>query len=87
MRYIEKHTTMTSADFSRLALLLAFRNITIRQVRCLLYTSAEKYLNQVVDAGENFIKNSGYKLYTTGDTPYRSLFNSCLLYTSHIMYL
>ena len=25
MRYIEKHTTMTSADFSRLALLLAFR--------------------------------------------------------------
>ena len=38
--------------------------------------NAEKYLNQVVDAGENFIKNSGYKLYTTGDTPYRSLFNS-----------
>ena len=39
MRYIEKHTTMTSADFSRLALLLAFRNITIRQVR---ETSSDK---------------------------------------------
>ncbi len=40
--------------------------------------NAEKYLNQVVDAGENFI-NSGYKLYTTGDTPYRSLFNGLML--------
>ena len=39
MRYIEKHTTMTSADFSRLALLLAFRNIAIRQVR---ETSSDK---------------------------------------------
>mgnify|MGYP002773666460 FL=1 len=37
---------------------------------------AEKYLKLAAEAGENFIKNSGYKLYTTGDTPYRSLFNS-----------
>lgn len=38
--------------------------------------NAEKYLNQVVEAGEDFIKNSGYELYSTGTTPYRSLFNS-----------
>ena len=44
MRYIEKHTTMTSADFSRLALLLAFRNIAIRQVR---ETSSERALKKV----------------------------------------
>ena len=39
MRYIEKHTTMTYADFSRLALLLEFRNIAVRQVR---ETSSDK---------------------------------------------
>lgn len=39
MRYIEKRTTMTSADFSRLALLLDFRKIAIRQVR---ETSSDK---------------------------------------------
>lgn len=38
--------------------------------------NADKYLKQVVEAGENFIKNSGYKLHNTGSTPYRSLFNS-----------
>lgn len=38
--------------------------------------NAEKYLQQVVTAGEDFIKNSGYKLYSTGTTPYRTLFNS-----------
>lgn len=37
---------------------------------------ADKYLKQVAEAGEIFIKESGYKLYTTGNTPYRSLFNS-----------
>lgn len=37
---------------------------------------ADKYLKQVAEAGETFIKESGYKLYTTGETPYRSLFNS-----------
>lgn len=37
---------------------------------------ADKYLKQVAEAGETFIKESGYKLYTTGNTPYRSLFNS-----------
>ena len=39
MRHIEKHTTMTSADFSRLALLLAFHKIAIRQVH---ETSSDK---------------------------------------------
>ena len=37
---------------------------------------ADKYLKQVAEAGETFIKESGYKLYTTGPSPYRSLFNS-----------
>lgn len=36
----------------------------------------DKYLNQVVSAGENFIKNSGYSLYNIGNEPYRALFNS-----------
>lgn len=36
----------------------------------------EKYLQQAADAGEQFIDNSGYKLYTTGTEPYRTLFNS-----------
>ena len=39
MRYNEKHTTMTTADFSRLAILHAFRNMIIRQVR---ETSSDK---------------------------------------------
>ncbi len=38
--------------------------------------NAEKYLKLAAEAGEDFIDNSGYKLYTTGSTPYRSLFNS-----------
>lgn len=37
---------------------------------------ADKYLQQVADAGSAFIKESPYKLYTTGDSPYRALFNS-----------
>ena len=37
---------------------------------------AEKYLNLAAEAGDKFIKESGYKLYTTGETPYRDLFNS-----------
>lgn len=37
---------------------------------------AEKYLNQAISAGEEFIKSSGYKLYSTGSEPYRTLFNS-----------
>ena len=36
----------------------------------------EKYLKQAADAGEEFINNSGYKLYTKGAEPYRTLFNS-----------
>lgn len=37
---------------------------------------ADKYLKQAADAAETFIKNSGYKLYTVGSTPYRDMFNS-----------
>ena len=37
---------------------------------------AEKYLKQAVAAGEQFIDNSGYRLYTNGAEPYRTLFNS-----------
>lgn len=37
---------------------------------------AEKFLKLAAEAGENFIRNSGYVLYTTGTTPYRNLFNS-----------
>lgn len=39
-------------------------------------SNAEKYLQQVVSAGEDFIANSGYNLYRTGTEPYRTLFNS-----------
>jgi len=38
--------------------------------------NAEKYLQHVVSAGEEFIANSGYSLYTSGSEPYRNLFNS-----------
>ena len=37
---------------------------------------ADKYLKLAADAGEKFIKEGGYKLYSTGETPYRDLFNS-----------
>lgn len=37
--------------------------------------NAEKYLQQAADAGETFINANQYSLYTTGDEPYRSLFN------------
>ncbi|MDE5882238.1 MAG: RagB/SusD family nutrient uptake outer membrane protein [Muribaculaceae bacterium] len=36
----------------------------------------EKYLTAAADAGETFINESGYKLYSMGETPYRDLFNS-----------
>lgn len=36
----------------------------------------EKYLKAAADAGERFIAESGYKLYSSGATPYRDLFNS-----------
>lgn len=36
----------------------------------------DKYLKLASEAAENFINNSGYKLYSTGATPYRDLFNS-----------
>ncbi|MDE7443980.1 MAG: RagB/SusD family nutrient uptake outer membrane protein, partial [Muribaculaceae bacterium] len=39
-------------------------------------TDADKYLKQAAEAAEDFIDNSGYKLYTTGATPYRDMFNS-----------
>lgn len=34
----------------------------------------EKYLQAAADAAEEFIENSGYKLYTEGTEPYRDLF-------------
>ncbi|MGQ1944404.1 RagB/SusD family nutrient uptake outer membrane protein [Ornithobacterium rhinotracheale] len=37
--------------------------------------NADKYLNQAVQAGEEFINSSGYKLYGQGEQPYRDLFN------------
>lgn len=39
-------------------------------------TDADKYLTLAADAAGQFIKESSYKLYTTGSTPYRDLFNS-----------
>lgn len=39
-------------------------------------SDADKYLQQAVAAGEEFINDSGYKLYTAGNEPYRTLFNS-----------
>lgn len=47
---------------------------TFRKYRNL--PDAEKYLKQAIDAGKEFIQNSGYTLYTKGETPYRDLFNS-----------
>ncbi|WP_430811911.1 MULTISPECIES: RagB/SusD family nutrient uptake outer membrane protein [unclassified Carboxylicivirga] len=38
--------------------------------------NADKYLKQVVDAGKDFIANSGYGLYNEGDKSYRDLFIS-----------
>lgn len=39
-------------------------------------SNSEKYLQQAAEAGEQFIDNGNYKLYTTGTEPYRTLFNS-----------
>lgn len=38
--------------------------------------NSEKYLKQAADAGEQFIEQGNYKLYSTGIEPYRTLFNS-----------
>ena len=38
--------------------------------------NAEKYLQLAADAAESFINDGGYKLYTSGNEPYRDLFNS-----------
>ena len=37
---------------------------------------ADKYLKLAADAAEEFINNSGYTIYKTGEEPYRTLFNS-----------
>ncbi|MGN0048958.1 MAG: RagB/SusD family nutrient uptake outer membrane protein [Bacteroides sp.] len=37
---------------------------------------ADKFLALATEAAQNFIDNSGYKLYTTGAEPYRDLFSS-----------
>lgn len=39
-------------------------------------TDADKYLKLAAEAAEDFIDHSGYKLYKSGQTPYRDLFNS-----------
>lgn len=39
-------------------------------------SNSDKYLKQAADAGEQFINNGGYKLYSVGTEPYRTLFNS-----------
>ena len=38
--------------------------------------NADKYLQIAADAADEFIKSSGYKIYSTGTDPYRTLFNS-----------
>ena len=38
--------------------------------------NADKYLKLAAEAAEEFINESGYKLYTSGEEPYRDLFNS-----------
>ena len=45
----------------------------------------EKYLKLAAEAAETFINESGYKLYTTGDTPYRDLFNSLTAKTEEVI--
>ncbi len=47
---------------------------TWRQYRGL--PDAEKYLTQAAAAAKDFIDNSGYKLYSDGNQPYRDMFNS-----------
>lgn len=37
---------------------------------------ADKFLQFAADAAEEFIDKSGYKLYSTGNEPYRTMFNS-----------
>ena len=39
-------------------------------------SNADKYLKQAADAAEEFINSSKYVLYSSGDEPYRDLFNS-----------
>lgn len=39
-------------------------------------SDADKYLKIAADAAKEFIVNSGYKIYKSGNTPYRDLFNS-----------
>ena len=38
--------------------------------------TADYYLNIAAEAAEMFIDQSGYTIHTSGDTPYRDLFNS-----------
>lgn len=38
--------------------------------------NSDKFLQQAADAGKTFIEESGYSLYTSGNQPYRDLFNS-----------
>lgn len=46
---------------------------------------ADKYLKLAASAAEEFITNSGYKLYSDGATPYRDLFNSLSAKTEEIV--
>ncbi|MCM1451847.1 MAG: RagB/SusD family nutrient uptake outer membrane protein [Clostridium sp.] len=48
-------------------------------------SNAEKYLQAAADAGEAFISESPYKLYTAGSEPYRDLFNSLSAKTDEVI--
>lgn len=47
--------------------------------------NAEKYLEQVVGAGKEFIDHSGYGLFTAGNEPYRNLFNAIDAHTEEVI--
>lgn len=46
---------------------------------------ADKYLKEAAEAAESFIDASGYKLYSTGSSPYRDLFNSLEAKTEEVI--
>lgn len=70
-RYVSKVTRWTALAFKTRA---ALYEGTFRKYHGM--DNADKYLQQVVEAGAEFINNSGYSLYNSGNQPYRDLFNS-----------
>ncbi len=47
--------------------------------------NADKYFGEAAEAGYDFIRNSGYSLYSTGTQPYRNLFISDNAVTSEVI--